>query len=153
MELDGARSEASPERPAWGYQMIIDCFGCDEAVCCDLDKGYEFLDKICLHLKMTKQTQPYVFKTCETTFPGRPGYSGWIPIIESGIQIHTSARNRFISIDVYSCRSFDQADVESFVRKWFEPKHVDTIFLYRGQDILRKSFGAEMPAAPVVAEG
>ena len=125
----------------WGYQLIVDCFGCDESICCDLEKGYEFLDKICLHLKMTKQTQPYIFKTCETTFPGRPGYSGWVPIIESGIQIHTSAKNRFISVDVYSCRKFDPADVVSFVRKWFQPKSVDTFMLERGKDVLKKSLG------------
>lgn len=125
----------------WGYQLIVDCFGCDETVCCDLDRGYEFLDKICLHLGMTKQTQPYIFKTCETTFPGRPGYSGWVPIIESGIQIHTSAKNRFISVDVYSCKKFEPSEVERFVRNWFQPQSVDTFLLQRGRDVVKKSLG------------
>ena len=127
----------------WGYQLIVDCFGCDEEVCCDLDKGYEFLDKICVFLKMTKQTQPYIFKTCETTFPGRPGYSGWVPIIESGIQIHTSAKNRFVSVDVYSCKKFDPVEVENFVRNWFNPKVVETVLLNRGADLLNRSFGRQ----------
>ncbi|MEM7052806.1 MAG: S-adenosylmethionine decarboxylase [Acidobacteriota bacterium] len=118
----------------WGYQLIVDCFGCDFDVCCDLDKGYEFLDSICNHLEMTKQTQPYIFKTCENTFPGKPGYSGWVPIIESGIQIHTSAKNQFISVDVYSCKPFDLDEVVAFTRRWFEPAHVDTAFLQRGRD-------------------
>src|SRR5215216_4910142 len=100
---------------SWGFQLVLYCFGCDEETCCDLDRGYEFLDQICVHLKMTKQTQPYIFKTCERTFPGVPGYSGWVPIIESGIQIHTSANNRFISIDVYSCKSFEEQNVIDFV--------------------------------------
>lgn len=138
--MSDALHEVETSKP-WGYQLIVDCFGCDESVCCDLEKGYEFLDKICLHLKMTKQTQPYVFKTCETTFPGRPGYSGWVPIIESGIQIHTSAKNRFISVDVYSCREFAAADVVEFVRDWFQPKSVDTFLLERGKDLLKKSLG------------
>src|SRR5262249_48637501 len=115
------------------------------AACCDLNRGYEFLDKIALHLRMTKQTQPYIFKTCETAFPGKPGYSGWIPIIESGIQIHTSANNRFISIDVYSCRIFDEAEVVEFVKKWFEPKQIETHFFYRGVDYRRKSFPERTP--------
>ena len=138
--MSDASHEVETSHP-WGYQLIVDCFGCDESICCDLEKGYEFLDKICLHLKMTKQTQPYIFKTCETTFPGRPGYSGWVPIIESGIQIHTSAKNRFISVDVYSCRKFDPTDVVSFVRNWFQPKEVDTFMLERGKDLLKKSLG------------
>ena len=140
MESVGTTREQAPEDSCWGYQLIIDCFGCSEEVCCDLDHGYEFLDQICAHLHMTKQTQPYIFKTCERTFPGKPGYSGWVPIIESGIQIHTSSNNRFVSVDVYSCRKFDARHVEEYVRQWFQPRSVQAQFFYRGQDILRRSF-------------
>jgi len=129
-----------PQDQPWGYQLILDCFGCDEGVCCDLERGYEFLDKICLRLKMTKQTQPYIFKTCETTFPGRPGYSGWVPIIESGIQIHTSAKNHFISIDVYSCKKFSSDEVEEFVREWFHPERLEKLLIYRGKGIYKDRF-------------
>jgi S-adenosylmethionine decarboxylase len=132
------------EQTSWGFQLVLDCFGCSEEACCDLDRGYEFLDKICVHLKMTKQTQPYIFKTCETTFPGKPGYSGWVPIIESGIQIHTSSNNRFISIDVYSCKPFDEANVVDFVQTWFQPRHIDTCFIHRGRDIMEKRFKTEV---------
>ena len=127
----------------WGYQMILDCFGCSHEICCDLENGYEFLDQICTFLHMTKQTQPYIFKTCDRTFPGRPGYSGWVPIIESGIQVHTSAYNRFVSIDVYSCKTFDQAEVEKFVMDWFKPEVLDTQLFYRGRDYRRRSVLAE----------
>jgi S-adenosylmethionine decarboxylase len=132
---------------AWGFQLIIDCFGCAPDVCCDLNKGYEFLDKICVHLKMTKQTQPYIFKTCETTFPGKPGYSGWVPIIESGIQIHTSANNRFISIDVYSCKDFDRANVEDFIKEWFHPEYVETVLVHRGKGIAQRHHGEVLVAS------
>jgi S-adenosylmethionine decarboxylase len=129
---------------AWGFQLIIDCFGCAHDVCCDLNKGYDFLDKICLHLKMTKQTQPYIFKTCEATFPGKPGYSGWVPIIESGIQIHTSANNHFISIDVYSCKDFDKANVEDFVKSWFDPEYIESFLLCRGKGIYQHRDGQRL---------
>jgi S-adenosylmethionine decarboxylase len=143
------QTETSKSDPSsWGFQLVLDCFGCDEAVCCDLERGYEFLDKICVHLQMTKQTQPYIFKTCELTFPGKPGYSGWLPIIESGIQIHTSARNRFISIDVYSCRPFDEEGVIAFVKKWFEPKQIDTCFLHRGKNIMHRRFASQQVDPP-----
>ena len=138
MEQDCCQSKR--DQPSWGFQLIIDCFGCDESACCDLDRGYEFLDKITVHLGMTKKTQPYIFKTCETTFPGKPGYSGWVPIIESGIQIHTSANNRFISIDVYSCKPFSNEDVLEFVQAWFQPKKIETFFIHRGKDIMEKRF-------------
>jgi S-adenosylmethionine decarboxylase len=142
-QTDSCCSSQTAEQTSWGFQLVLDCFGCAEEACCDLDRGYEFLDKICVHLKMTKQTQPYVFKTCETAFPGKPGYSGWVPIIESGIQIHTSSNNRFISIDVYSCRPFDEADVIQFVQGWFQPERIDTCFLQRGKGIMQTRFGPE----------
>lgn len=126
-------ANAEPD-DVWGYQLILDCFGCDFDICCDLTNGYEFLDEICNFLNMTKQTQPYIFKTCDKTFPGKPGYSGWIPIIESGIQVHTSANNRYISVDVYSCQKFDQDKVEQFVKEWFKPEVMDTQLFYRGRN-------------------
>ncbi len=122
----------------WGYQLIIDCFGCTEDQASDLRDGYEFLDQICDFLHMTKQTQPYIFKTCEKAFPGKPGYSGWVPIIESGIQVHTSAKNHFVSIDVYSCKLYDNDKVVEFVKKWFNPEIVDVQFVYRGRDFLHR---------------
>ena len=129
-----------PTDDCWGHQLIVDCYGCTEEICCDLDNGYEFLDQICAHLEMTKQTQPYIFKTCERTFPGKPGYSGWVPIIESGIQIHTSANNRFVSVDVYSCKHFDPAEVEEYVKRWFSPRATRTQYFFRGKDLCRLSF-------------
>jgi len=57
---------------------------------------------------------------------------GYLPITESGIQIHTSARNRFISIDVYSCRRFDANLVREVVERTFSPEDTEWHFLLRG---------------------
>lgn len=142
-------SNAAGFGASWGYHLALDCFGCSYDACCDLNQGYEFLDKICVFLRMTKQTQPYIFKTCETTFPGKPGYSGWIPIIESGIQIHTSANNQFISIDVYSCKRFDPAEVEEFVRSWFQPTEVESQLIHRGRRFAERLVATAVPQRAV----
>lgn len=141
--------EESPQGAPWGYQLILDCFGCAEEQCGNLHDGYDFLDKVCDFLGMTKQTQPYIFKTCEKAFPGRPGYSGWVPIIESGIQVHTSAKNRFVSIDVYSCKTFDPEQVEAFVKQWFRPEIIDRQYVHRGRDFLTR---VDTLSAPPKAE-
>ncbi len=138
MESTAPTTSPLADQP-WGYQLILDCFGCSHDICCDLDNGYEFLDQICDSLEMTKQTQPYIFKTCDRAFPGRPGYSGWVPIIESGIQIHTSAKNHFVSIDIYSCKLFDQTAVQKFTMNWFAPEGIDARFFCRGRDFLSRS--------------
>ena len=128
-----ASSSIALSRP-WGWQLIVDCFGCSETVCRDLDNAYEFLDKGCDFLGMTKQSQPYVFKTCERAYPGKPGLSGWVAIIESAIQIHTSAYNAFVSIDIYSCKEFDKREVELLVERWFKPAFMETVLIQRGRD-------------------
>jgi S-adenosylmethionine decarboxylase len=134
-------SEAPETNDApWGYQLSLDLFGCSFEDCCSLDRGYEYLDRICVHLEMTKQTQPYIFKTCDLAFPGKPGYSGWVPIIESGIQIHTSAHKGFISIDVYSCKPFDPQDVIDFTRNWFPCDRADSVLVPRGKGLLKTAF-------------
>ena len=65
----------------------------------------------------------------------------------SGIQIHTSSNNRFISIDVYSCKPFNEEDVTEFVRNWFKPRLIETCFIHRGKDIMEKRFRREEAAA------
>lgn len=145
MEARDLKATDTEAEAPWGFQLSLDLFGCEFDVCCDLDQGYDYLDKLCIHLQMTKQTQPYIFKTCDVAFPGRPGYSGWVPIIESGIQIHTSAHNRFISIDVYSCKPFDLQDVIDFTRGWFRPERIDSVLVPRGKGLLAQAF-ASVPA-------
>ncbi len=137
---DKASGRSQGSKVPFGYQLVLDCFGCDEEICCDLERGYEFLNRICVLLEVAKQTQPYTFKTNEHSYPDKPGYSGWVPIHESGIQIHTSATHRFISIDIYSCKQFNEESVIEFVKQWFEPQQIDTCFLHRGQDILQRRF-------------
>ena len=144
-----ATTEVSEFGKAWGYHLIVDCFGCDHESCCNLDRGYEFLDQICDFLGMTKQTQPYIFKTCERTFPGRPGFSGWVPIIESGIQVHTSANNNFVSIDVYSCKVFDPKKVETFVQSFFAPAEMDIQLVHRGRNVEDRKLDKACEAEPV----
>ena len=31
---------------AWGYQMLLDCYGCPTEHCVDIDRGYEFLEDL-----------------------------------------------------------------------------------------------------------
>lgn len=124
---------ASSETPSWS-QLIVDCFGCDHGTCCDLDRGYEFLDKIPVRLGLVKQAQPYIFKTCEVAFQGKPGYSGWVALVDGGAQIHTSANNRFISVDLLVRRELETAVVEEMVREWFQPVEIETRRVRRGPE-------------------
>lgn len=118
----------------FGYQLLLDLYDCKPGACDDLTLCYAFLEEIVRVLKVEPQSPPFIFRTDGKRFPDKAGLSGWIPLVESGIQLHTLTPKEFISIDVYSCRAFDAAAVKAFVRRVFSPKRIDEQFLERGLD-------------------
>lgn len=116
----------------FGFLLAIDLYDCRNGVCDDFDLCYRFLDEVVRVLKMKRQAPPYLFRSDEREYPNKTGLSGWIPLIESGIQIHTLSQRNFISIDVYSCRRFDTEGLEEFVREFFHPSEVETQLILRG---------------------
>jgi S-adenosylmethionine/arginine decarboxylase-like enzyme len=81
---------------------------------------------------MEKQAPPSIFRSDEVRFPDKAGLSGWVPLIESSIVIHTLTPKDFITVDIYCCRAFDRKKAEEFCRHYFEPKKVQAQFVERG---------------------
>jgi S-adenosylmethionine decarboxylase len=132
-----ANSQLKKENPVikpspFGYLLTLDLYNCKEGVCDDIDLCYRFLNDIVLELKMEKQAPPFVFKSDAVKYPDKAGLSGWVPLIESGVQIHTLAAKNFITVDVYSCRHFKTDTMQEFVHNWFSPKEFDMNFIERG---------------------
>jgi S-adenosylmethionine decarboxylase len=118
----------------FGYQLLLDLYGCKPGVCDDLSACYQFLDEIVGELGMEKQAPPNIFRSDATRFPDKAGLSGWAPLIESSIVIHTLTPKDFISIDVYCCKAFDLEKARSICRKFFLPKRMDEQYIERGFD-------------------
>ncbi|MCI5123717.1 MAG: hypothetical protein D3925_04385 [Candidatus Electrothrix sp. AR5] len=122
---------AEEKRRAFGFHLMLDCYQCNPQHLDNIDSCYRFLDELVEITGATKQTQPYVFRTPDE-FEGKEGLSGWVPLVESGISIHTLTANRFISLDVYSCKEFSREDVTEFTRQFFKPTEIEQQFLLRG---------------------
>ena len=116
----------------FGYLLTLDLYGCKEGVCDDITLCYNFLEDIVDELKMTKQSPPYIFRSDGKKYPDKAGLSGWVPLIESGIQIHTLTPKNFLSVDVYSCGRFSTEGIKDFVQKYFGAKEVEMNFVERG---------------------
>ena len=112
--------------------MTLDLYNCKEGACEDLGLCYGFLEDLVIQLNMTKQSPPFIFKSDEFRYPEKAGLSGWVPLIESGIQIHTLTPKNFISIDVYSCREFSTANITEFVTNYFGCNEVEMNYIERG---------------------
>ncbi|MFA5088176.1 MAG: S-adenosylmethionine decarboxylase [Candidatus Omnitrophota bacterium] len=118
----------------FGYQLLLDLYGCKKTVCDDLSLCYEFLDQIVNDLKMEKQSPPSIFRSDATRFPDKAGLSGWAPLIESSVVIHTLSEKDFISIDVYCCKWFDVNVAKGVCNKFFSPRRMDEQYIERGVD-------------------
>ena len=118
----------------FGYQLLLDLYDCKEGVCDDLTLNYKFLDEIVGELGMEKQAPPNIFRSDEVRFPDKAGLSGWVPLIESSVVVHTLTPKNFISIDVYCCRWFDTNKAKAFCKKFFYPKRIDEQYIERGMD-------------------
>ena len=116
----------------FGYELLLDLYDCKAGVCDDLTVCYNFLDEIVGFLGMEKQSPPSIFRSDATRFPDKAGLSGWVPLIESSIVIHTLSPKDFITVDIYCCRAFDQKKAEDFCRRYFAPKKVEAQFIERG---------------------
>ncbi|MEI8339564.1 MAG: S-adenosylmethionine decarboxylase [bacterium] len=116
----------------FGYLMTLDLYGCKEGLCDDLGFCYAFLEDLVVKLNMSKQSPPFIFKSDEVKYPDKAGLSGWIPLIESGIQIHTLTPKNFVSIDIYSCGKFSAEHIKEFVQDYFECQEVESNYVERG---------------------
>jgi len=126
----------------FGYELLLDLYDCKPGVCDDLTLCYNFLDEIVGFLGMEKQAPPSIFRSDATRFPDKAGLSGWVPLIESSIVIHTLSPKDFITVDVYCCRAFDRKKAEDFCRRFFAPKKLQAQFVERGLTYYQETAGA-----------
>lgn len=127
---------AKPEQKLapFGYELLLDLYNCKAGVCDDLALGYKFLDELVSYIGMEKQAPPSIFFTDATRFPDKAGLSGWAPLVESSIVIHTLTPKDYISIDIYCCKEFDIEKAKSFCQRFFSPKRMDAQYILRGHD-------------------
>jgi S-adenosylmethionine decarboxylase len=119
----------------FGFSLLLDLYDCNpKKPMTDLGQAYDFLDTLPGKINMEKQAPPFIFRSDEKKYPELAGFSGWVPLIESGIQFHSIDPKKFITVDVYSCKEFSTDTVIKEIKKVYNPKDIDDQFLYRGID-------------------
>jgi S-adenosylmethionine decarboxylase len=125
----------------FGYELLLDCYDCKSEVCGNLDHCYSYLNNIVDFIGMKKQSPPSIFRTDRKSFPDKAGLSGWVPLADSSIVIHTLSKKNFISIDIYSCKEYSKEKAIEFTKRYFEPKKIEKQFILRGKhyfDVYKK---------------
>lgn len=125
-------AKTAKQARVFGYELLLDCYDCKPEVCGELEHCYSYLNNLVDFIGMKKQSPPSIFRTDRKSFPDKAGLSGWVPLADSSIVIHTLTRKNFISIDVYSCKAYGKEKVIAFTKKYFAPKRMDKQFILRG---------------------
>lgn len=124
------------DKTAFGYSYYMQMYNTRVGAADDLELHYRFLEELVERLGMVPMSAPYVMhgprKNGIELFPDKAGCSGWIPLITSGIQIHSLEPSHFITLDVYSCKEFDPELVVEWARRCFGFESHDGNFSIRG---------------------
>jgi S-adenosylmethionine decarboxylase len=128
------KDETKEKDRIFGSLLTIDIYGVESGRCQDLNLGYDFLDKLPIEIGMEKQSLPHIYVT-PSKWAGKGGLSGWVGIVESGIQLHTLSDTGFVTVDLYTCSSINQPMIPKilkFVNKYYPYEEVETNLVKRG---------------------
>ena len=114
----------------YGYELVMDLYGCDKKVLTSKKKLQEYVDKLCKLIKMKKYGKtilPYFGEKKAYT----KGYS-LVQLIEtSSITGHFSDLWDRAYINVFSCRKFNHTAAKRFTRQFLQSKKLKNRFLIR----------------------
>lgn len=130
IEVDDVKTTKKSQGGHWGYHLLIDMSDCNANINSDKVIG-QFLDDLVTRLKMKKLAEPEFYDV--SGVDGR-GVSAFQVITTSHISIHTDDDKMSAYCDVFSCAPYDPDTAIGCVRKYFAPKHLGLLWLYRDAD-------------------
>lgn len=153
----------------FGESFMLDMYGCKNGVCDDLELHYRFLEELVYRIGMTAMGNPVVIHApvkfdrvieCgqievfdnivrvdrREVFPDKEGVSGWVPLIESGIQIHSLEPSHFIALDVFTCGRLNPNVIIDFAHDKFGFSKYEQHHTIRGNDMAAWSSGRTQPS-------
>jgi S-adenosylmethionine/arginine decarboxylase-like enzyme len=128
-----AANDPGGNRP-FGRSLHFDAYGIPPTLCDDISFCYSLLDDLTKYLGMSQQAPPFVFLSPAEQYPDKAGISGWVPLNESGISIHTLTLTGFVSIDAYTCGELEVDATVHWLCDRLQPTAVEYQLLIRGKN-------------------
>jgi len=123
-------SRITPEK-IFGKHLMLDMYGVAKNKLVKMENVFWLLKDLPDRIGMKSLITPYVVEA-------RPenklewGISGFVMIYESHISVHTWPYKSYVSMDVYSCKDFDEKQLLVFLKKFWQPKRVEVQTILRG---------------------
>ena len=96
----------------------------------DEEVGRRILSELPALIGMKVLAGPYVVEGV----PENPGWTGFVIIDKSHISIHTFDESNAVSIDVFSCKTFDEEVALRYLEKHLPFKKINTRMLERSEE-------------------
>ena len=54
------------------------------------------------------------------------GYDAFIPLIDSGISVYIWTKQKFLSVIIYTCKTFDESKALEFTKEFFKAREIES---------------------------
>jgi S-adenosylmethionine decarboxylase len=86
-----------------------------------------FLIDFAQYLGMTPLTEPFIFTPNNTGHPIHHGVAGFMAWAESGCSIYTWDKFNFFTVEIYTCKQFDNEKASHYVKEYFNCSDIEMI--------------------------
>ncbi len=87
----------------------------------------EYSSELPKSLNLRIYTAPVVYSPGGEGKKANQGYGGFVALIDSGISIYVWENSKFLSVVVYTCKSFDAQAAVDFTKKFFDVADCETL--------------------------
>lgn len=121
--------------------LVLDGFDANKDIISNKEIVRGFLERYPRSIGMTPISPPRVVEYYGK-HPSDWGLSGFVLIVESHISIHTFPEKKYLNIDIFSCKNFDDSLAENEVMSTFKINKIDSRILQRGIEYLSSDHAA-----------
>ena len=93
----------------------------------DIDKEriIDFFNKITSDLNLRMYGEPIIFSPGGEGKEKNQGYDAFVPLIDSGISLYVWSNSKFLSLIIYTCKEFVDADAIEFTKNFFKASEIE----------------------------
>ena len=120
-----------------GKHLIIDAYGCDYDSLWNTELIKHILLKVTSMIGLRPLSDTLIYEVDDTMITKEnTGVTGGIIFMESHFTFHTFPDKEYFSADIYSCNTFDHAEVVNYITDVFHAQSQDITVLIRGNQFL-----------------
>ncbi|MFZ5955279.1 MAG: S-adenosylmethionine decarboxylase [Nanoarchaeota archaeon] len=80
----------------------------------------DYFKQITKALNLRMYGNPIIFSPSGEGKDINQGYDAFVPLIDSGISVYVWSSEKFLSLIIYTCKSFDEKKAVEFTKKFFK---------------------------------